>query len=68
MQKVELVKSKLALNFPDAKIRSLGRTIRFNVDVLKDGPLVALGVLSISDACEINVKRSGTGLVVIVEV
>jgi hypothetical protein len=68
MQKVEQIKQKLALNFKDAKIRSLGNMIRFNVEELTDGPLISLGVMSVADACDITVKRSGTGLVVIVEV
>jgi len=68
VQKVELVKSKLSLNFKDANIRSQDKTIFLNVDELSDGPLVTLGLLSITDACEIKVKRSGMGLLIIINV
>jgi len=66
--KVQIIKDKLALNFKGAKVRSLGQTIRMNVNELKDGPLIALGVISVTDCCDIVIKRSGTGLVIIITV
>ena len=68
MQKVEIIKETLALNFKDAKIRSLGRMIRFNTEEINDTQLLTLANVSIGQACEIKIKRSGTGLLIVVNV
>lgn len=64
--KTELIKEKLTPIFKDAKLRSLGRTIRFNVEELTDAPLIELGIMSVMNNLEIKVKRSGTGLLIII--
>ena len=68
MQKVESIKSKLAKSFPSVSTRSLGRVIRFNTEGLDDVNIIELSLLSVESACDVKVKRSGTGLVVIIEV
>lgn len=64
--KIEQIKDKLTLNFKDAKIRSLGPMIRFNVEEIDDAQLLYLASESVHNACEIKVKRSGTGLLIVV--
>ncbi len=66
--KVDNIKTKLTAIFEAVKPRVLGRTIRFTVDKLRDREVVALGVLSVQEVVDISVKRSGTGLVIIIEV
>jgi len=68
MQKVDQIKAKLSPIFPDAKIRNLGQTIRFNVDTINDDQLNHLSLMSTHDICEVKVKRSGTGLLIVVNV
>lgn len=48
------------------KFRVSATWIRFNVDSLNDRQIVNLGVLSVHRACEVKVKRSGTGLLVVI--
>ena len=66
--KLETVKRYLAEQFTASRARSVGNVIRLNTPALKDGDIVVLGVLSIDLACDVQVKRSGTGLAVIVTI
>lgn len=66
--KLDSVKQKLAEHFTASRVRSVGNVIRLNTPSLEDKDIVLLGVLSIEQACDIKVKRSGTGLAVIVTV
>ncbi len=66
--KVQLIKQSLAAQFPSSKVRSLGDAIRLNTESLIDSDVVFLGVLSVQRTVDIKVKRSGTGLAVIVTV
>lgn len=66
--KLETVKQKLAEQFTVSRARSVGNVIRLNTPGLKDEDIVVLGVLSIDLACDVQVKRSGTGLAVIVTI
>jgi len=66
--KTELIKEKLTPIFKDAKLRSLGRTIRFNAEEINDNQLTELAIISSRGCCEIKVKRSGTGLLIVVNV
>jgi len=66
MQKLLTVLEILKKNFPTAKFRELAGVIRFNAESLNDGQVLTLAGVSVTHACEIKVKRSGPGLVVIV--
>jgi len=66
--KTEKIKDKLALNFKGVNFRTLGRTIRFNTEELTDEQLQNLAVISAHSCCEMKVKRSGTGLLIVVNV
>lgn len=67
MHKLESVLSNLKAHFgQEVKFRELAGVIRFNVESLNDSQVVNLGILSVQLACEIQIKRSGTGLLIIV--
>lgn len=66
--KVQRVQEFISKNLKPKKLRRVGEVIRFNIETLNDGGVTALGCLSIDEACDINIKRSGTGLVVIIDV
>ena len=66
--KLETVKRHLAEQFTASRARSVGNVIRLNTPGLKDEDIVVLGILSIDLACDVQVKRSGTGLAVIVTI
>jgi len=66
--KLETVKQKLAEHFTALRVRSVGNVIRLNAPSLEDKDIFILGVLSIDCEAEVKVKRSGTGLAVIVTI
>ena len=66
MQKSETVIEILKKNFPTVKFREAAEIIRFNVDSLKGKQLAPLAHISMTLVKDLKVKRSGTGLVVIV--
>lgn len=67
MQKSETVLEILEKNFATSKFRELAGVIRFNTDSLDDIQIIELSLLSLEKACGIKIKRSGTGLLVIIE-
>lgn len=67
MHKLESVLSTLRTHFGDTvKFRELAGVIRFNTDSIDDYQLINLALLSTEKACEIKIKRSGTGLLIVV--
>lgn len=76
--KLETVKQKLAEHFTASRVRSVGNVIRLTTPSLEDKDIVTLGLISAgrysftsqyeATDCEVKVKRSGTGLAVIVTV
>lgn len=67
MQKSEKIKSQLVNRFKASKVRSIDGVIRFNVPSLSDNDLTFLVAISMVDAVDVSIKRSGTGLAVIVK-
>lgn len=66
MHKLESVLSILMANFRTSKFRELAGVVKFNTDILDDVQLIELANLSIHLACDVRVKRSGTGLLIII--
>jgi len=66
MQKSEAVLEILKKNFPTAKFREFAGIIRFSTDSIDDVQIIELGILSVERACDIKIKRSGTGLLIII--
>jgi len=65
-QKTQRVKDILAHQFgEDLKFREVGNIIRFNIDSLQGKQLAPLAHLFMVERVDIEIKRSGTGLVVI---
>lgn len=70
--KLETVKQKLAEHFTASRVRSVGNVIRLNTPSLEGRDMVMLGLLSVGrhtgNSLDVKVKRSGTGLAVIVTI
>lgn len=67
MHKLESVLSNLRSCYgEDVKLRELAGVIRFNTDSLNDSQLIHLSIISVQLSCDVSVKRSGTGLLVII--
>jgi hypothetical protein len=66
MQKSQSVLEVLGKYFEGVKFREFTGVIRFNIEAIDDDQLQALAIISVHSACEIKVKRSGTGLLIII--
>ena len=66
MQKSESVLKVLGKYFEGVKFREFTGVIRFNIEAIDDNQLLTLSNVSVSQACDIKVKRSGTGLLIII--
>jgi len=66
MQKLETVLEILKNNFPGVHLRHFLGVIRFNVESIDGALIIELGILSVERACDIKIKRSGRGLLIIV--
>jgi len=66
MKKEDTVLEILKRNFGTSKFREFAGTIRFNTDSIDDVQIIELGILSVEKACDIKIKRSGTGLLIII--
>lgn len=67
MHKLESVLSNLRSCYGEGvKFRELAGVIRFNVESLNDSQIVHLSIISIQLSCDVKVKRSGTGLLIII--
>ncbi len=64
--KLETVKHKLAEHFTASRVRSVGNVIRLNTPSLEDKDMTLLRIIQLCSDADIKVKRSGTGLAVIV--
>lgn len=53
---------------PAPRISRKGEALKFNMDDLEDCHIRALGRLSTEESCDVLVKRSGSGLVIIIKV
>jgi len=66
MQKSESVLKVLGKYFEGVKFREFTGAIRFNIEAIDDNQLLTLANISVSLACDISIKRSGTGLLIII--
>ena len=66
MQKLERVTQELKSNFATAKLRISENVIKFNYDKLTCVNIITLHKVSMELACDLVIKRSGTGLAVII--
>jgi len=66
-EKTQRVSKFLKLDFPTVNLREANNVIKFNVENLNKKALIDLVAISISSKCDVEVKRSGTGLVIIIK-
>lgn len=66
MQKLEEVTQELKMYFCTAKLRIGENVIKFNYDKLTCVNIISLHRISMQLACDLVIKRSGTGLVIII--
>lgn len=67
MHKLESVLSNLKAVFgEEVKFRELAGIIRFNTQSVNDAQLQTLAIISAHSACDVKIKRSGTGLLIII--
>lgn len=67
MQKSQSVLKALGNYFEGVKFREFVGVIRFNIEALDDNQLLTLANVSVSQACDIKIKRSGTGILIIID-
>jgi len=68
MQKIERVLEAISQHFGNPKVKMTANVVKFNIKQLSDSHVIALGVISTDPLClcDVEVKRSDAGLVVII--
>ncbi len=66
MSKKAAVRARLEKAFQSKIVKDSSDGFKINIKQLDDSEIITLGAVSVDMACDVSIKRSGTGVVVLI--